>query len=240
MKLFQFDGPLMTLLRKLWSIIIAGVLFLVCCIPVFTAGASFTALYEVTEKNLKNDRGYVLRGFIDSLRENWRQTLPAGAVFAAVFLLLETDVRLMKAFLENGHDFGNAYILFRVFDVLLFAYAVWVFTQIACFKNRLRQILKNALLLSVRHLGASVLILLLAAAGAAIIWVMPVTVVIMPVLVTWFITAILSPVFGRYSDKPAETGEDSGFSQGVDSEGDSPAENDEDNNIITETGGHEE
>ena len=119
MKLFDYDGPLMSLIRKLWSILAAGVLFLIFCVPVFTAGASFTALYDVTERNLKNDRGYVARGFLESLRRNLRQTLPAGAVIAAVMILFEMDVRLMKAFLENGHAIGNMYILFRVFQILL-------------------------------------------------------------------------------------------------------------------------
>ena len=35
MKLFDYDGPLITLIRKLWSILIAGILFLICLIPVF-------------------------------------------------------------------------------------------------------------------------------------------------------------------------------------------------------------
>lgn len=199
MKLFDYDGPLMSLIRKLWSILAAGVLFLIFCIPVFTAGASFTALYDVTERNLKNDRGYVARGFFESIRRNRRQTLPAGAVIAAVLFLFETDARLMRAFLENGHAIGNMYILFRVFQILLLLYSVWVFAQIACFENGLKQILKNALVLSIRHLGTSVLMALLITAGAVVIWIMPVSVLIVPVLVAWFLTALLGPVFRKYS-----------------------------------------
>jgi len=199
MKLFDYDGPLMSLIRKLWSILAAGVLFLIFCIPVFTAGASFTALYDVTERNLKNDRGYVARGFFESIRRNWRQTLPAGAVIAAVLFLFETDARLMRAFLENGRAIGNMYILFRVFQILLLLYSVWVFAQIACFENGLKQILKNALVLSIRHLGTSVIMALLITAGAVVIWIMPVSVLIVPVLVAWFLTALLGPVFRKYS-----------------------------------------
>ena len=199
MKLFDYDGPLMSLIRKLWSILAAGVLFLIFCIPVFTAGASFTALYDVTERNLKNDRGYVARGFFESIRRNRRQTLPAGAVIAAVMLLFEMDVRLMRAFLENGRAIGNMYILFRVFQILLLLYSVWVFAQIACFENGLKQILKNALVISIRHLGTSVIMALLITAGAVVIWIMPVSVLIVPVLVAWFLTALLGPVFRKYS-----------------------------------------
>ena len=205
MKLFNYDGPLVTLIRKLWSILIAGILFLIACIPVFTAGASFTALYDVTERNLKNDRGYAAGGFIESLRKNWRQTLPAGAVIAAVLAVFEADIFLMKEFLHNGHAIGNMYILFRVLQCLLLIYSVWVFTQIACFENSMKQILKNALVLAVRHLGASICIALLLAAGAVVIWILPISVLIVPVLVTWFLTALLGPIFRRYSNEEGGT-----------------------------------
>lgn len=204
MKLFDYDGPIMSLLRKLWAILCSGLLFLAACIPVFTAGASFTALYDVTERNLKNDRGYVAGGFIESLRKNWKQTLPAGAVIAAVLIVFELDINVMKAFLENGRAIGNMYILFRIMQALLLIYSVWVFAQIACYENSMKQILKNSLVFSIRHLGVSICIGLLLIAGGVVIWILPISVVIVPVLITWFMTALLDPVFKRYSGEGGE------------------------------------
>ena len=198
MKLFDYDGPLITLIRKLWSILIAGILFLICLIPVFTAGASFTALYDVTERNLKNSRGYVFGGFLESLKENWRQTLPVGAVVAGVFILFEADVYILKSLLANGNPAGNLYVLIRVFQVLLILYSVWVYAQISRFRNALKQILKNALLLAVRHLGTTAGVFLLLAFGGIVIYILPISALVMPVLVTWFITALMERVFSLY------------------------------------------
>ncbi len=200
MKLFDFDGPLMTTLRKLWAIVGASVLFIVCCLPVVTAGLSFTALYTVAEKNLKNNRGYVWSEFTGALKNNWRQALPAGAVMAAVLFVFEVDVRILKAFLMNGHAIGNLYVLVRVLQVLLIIYAVWVFAQIAVFENTLKQILKNSLLLMISHLGSSVVIFLLLLFAAAVIWVIPISAALMPAVVTWLMTASLEKVFGRYGE----------------------------------------
>lgn len=200
MKLFDFDGPLMTTLRKLWAIVGASVLFIVCCLPVVTAGLSFTALYTVAEKNLKNNRGYVWSEFAGALKNNWRQALPAGAVMAAVLFVFEVDVRILKAFLMNGHAIGNLYVLVRVLQVLLIIYAVWVFAQIAVFENTLKQILKNSLLLMISHLGSSVVIFLLLLFAAAVIWVIPISAALMPAVVTWLMTASLEKVFGRYGE----------------------------------------
>lgn len=199
MKFFDFDGPFMTLLRKLWAIVGVGVLFLILCLPFFSAGLSFTALYTVADRNLKDNRGYVFSGFIDAVKKNWRQALPTGAVIAAVLFIFEWDIRILKALLEHGNSIGNMYVLIRVFQVLIILYSIWVFAQIAVFDNALKQVLKNALVLMVRHLGASVLLLLLTAFGAAVIWVIPISAVFMPVVVTWLMTAVLGKVFAEYA-----------------------------------------
>ena len=199
MKLFDFDGPLMTLLRKLWGIAAAGALFLIFCIPVITAGLSFTALYSVADKSLRNNRGYVFSVFMEAVKKNWRQALPAGAVLSAVLLVFEADIRILHAFLEAGHAIGNMYVLIRIFQVLIVIYGIWVFAQVAVYENSMKQILKNAVVLMVRHLLVSWAILLLLAFAAAVIWVMPVSVLIMPVVVTWLMTALLEKVFAGYS-----------------------------------------
>ncbi len=198
MQLFNYDGPLMTVIRKLLSILTAGILFLVVSIPLITAGCAFTALYDTAERNLKHDRGYVAREFLASLKSNWRQALPAGAVMAVVMAVFEADIFLMKAFLENGNAIGNMFVLFRVLEALLLVYGVWVFAQISCFDNGMKQILKNALLLMVRHLPASLMILLLLAFAGAVIYVMPLSALFMPVVAVWLMTAVLEPIFKAY------------------------------------------
>ena len=37
-----------------------------------------------------------------------------------------------------------------------------------------------------------------------VIWILPISVVIVPVLITWFMTALLDPVFKRYSGEGGE------------------------------------
>ena len=198
MKFLEFDGPFMTLLRKLWGILAVGMLFLLLCIPVVTAGLSFTAMYTVIEKNLKNNRGYVVSGFLNAVKKNWRQALITGTVLAIVLFVFEADVRILKVLLENGHMIGNMYVLIRAFQILVILYGVWVFAQIAVYENTLRQILKNALILMVRHLQVSFALLVLIVFAAVVIWVLPVSAVFMPVVSTWLMTALLAKVFEKY------------------------------------------
>ena len=44
--MFKLDSPLVNFLNKVADILILGVVFMIACIPVITAGAAFTAAYK--------------------------------------------------------------------------------------------------------------------------------------------------------------------------------------------------
>ena len=63
MKLFNLDSPVMVFLSKVANLMILNVLTIICCIPIFTAGAAITALYYVTIKMARGDDPYIIKGY---------------------------------------------------------------------------------------------------------------------------------------------------------------------------------
>ena len=61
MKLFNLDSPVMVFLSKVANLMILNVLTIICCIPIFTAGAAITALYYVTIKMARGDDPYIIK-----------------------------------------------------------------------------------------------------------------------------------------------------------------------------------
>ena len=53
------DVPLFQLIYKLVNTVVAGVLWVLCCIPVVTAGAATTALYYTIVKTVRHGRGTI-------------------------------------------------------------------------------------------------------------------------------------------------------------------------------------
>ena len=206
MGFLNYDGPLMTALRKIGSILIANFLFLLCCLPVFTAGDSLCALYYTIETNLKRDKSYPWQAFFKCFRQNARHALPAGAVLAAIAAVFLLDIRLLRYFAEQGRAIGNIYVIFYILLAVLLVYAVWLFSMMARFDNNLRAYLSNALLLMLRHLPASLLVLALAAAFAVIMYILPISVLICPTLAVWLMSAPLEGVFARYFPERPEDG----------------------------------
>lgn len=54
-KLFSLDGRLVKTLTRLTDVIILNTLFIVCCLPVLTIGASLTALATMWHRLLKGE-----------------------------------------------------------------------------------------------------------------------------------------------------------------------------------------
>ena len=48
--LFNADSPLMRFLSRVADIMLLNALWLLCCVPIVTAGAATTAMYHVTLK----------------------------------------------------------------------------------------------------------------------------------------------------------------------------------------------
>ena len=71
--LFSADGKLAQVLGKAAELVILNVLWIVCSIPVVTAGAAAAAFYTVALKMIKNEESYVFRSFFQAFKENFKQ-----------------------------------------------------------------------------------------------------------------------------------------------------------------------
>ena len=86
-------------------------------------------------------------------------------------------------------------VFFYVLLVLIAVWAVWVLAQCVRFDNTTGALLKNGLVLMLVHLPSSLGILGILAAGVLIIYLLPVTILVMPGVMVWFITMLTEKVF---------------------------------------------
>ena len=153
MHFFDPDGPLMTALSKLADIVICNVMFIVFCLPLFTIGASLTALMtcmqQLVEEEAKDD-GLIFRTFWYAFRDNFKQA-------TALWLICLLGMGFLTAYWFVAQSLGGAYG--RVYQVtfyllvLLFLFGfLYVFPLQARYVNTVRNTLRNAWLLSVAAL----------------------------------------------------------------------------------------
>ncbi len=154
--MFDPNSPLMQLLTKIADLIILNVLWILCCLPVFTVGASTAAMYRVTLKMAADEEGPILKEFFHGFRENFSQGTLTFLILLVPILALAAD-----AWLITAGVFGNAAAMaLASLPAGLVVGFVWsyVYPLMARFHNTLLGTLKNALILSFANLPKSLLI----------------------------------------------------------------------------------
>lgn len=178
-RIFDVEGPLFSGLSRIADLFWLNVLFIVCCIPVFTIGASATALYYVTLKMVKNEECYITKSFFRSFKQNFKQATAIWLIMMVVGGLLVTDYLIMNGTIADVSGLPDT--VRKVFLVVLLAAAIiyaftlrYVFPLLARFDNTVKNTIRNSLLISIRHLPLSaVLVAIYVLAGFVFVKFLP-------------------------------------------------------------------
>lgn len=156
-KIFDMDSPLMRFLNRVGDLMIMNILMIICCIPVVTAGAAFTAMHYVLLKMVRGEEGYLLRGFFKSFRENFRQ---ATVIWLLMLLVIAVYVGDALIFRYSGMTFPKAImIIVAAVAIVLAMVAMYVFPLQARFDNSVKNTLRNAMLLAFANLPRTLLMM---------------------------------------------------------------------------------
>ena len=158
-RLFNMDNKFFAAMGRAADLIVLNLAFLVCCLPVVTIGASVTALYYVTLKMVRNEESYLVRGFFKSFRQNFRQATLIWGILLAAALLLGADFAIIGIFPDTPLSvLRYPLMVIALFLAMVFLY---VFPILAKFENTLWGTLKNALLMTLRHLPYTLAMLMI-------------------------------------------------------------------------------
>ena len=195
---FSMENPLFEGLYKIAECVFLTILWLIFCIPLFTAGASTTALYYTVQKCLKNDRGYVFSCFWDSFKKNFKTATIIGAFFLLVAFLGITDISILKYLGEGGLSVGFGINFFKVLMFIAALYAIWVFSTLARFENNWKGTMKNAVLMATGHWPMTLVMAALLGFSLLLIYILPVAIFIMPTVCIWLSSICTEKVFRIY------------------------------------------
>lgn len=196
--LFNFENPLISGIFKLVNMVILSALWVLFCIPVFTAGASTTALYYTVQKTIKNERGDVWPCFWQSFKQNFKQSTIITLIFLAIAFIFAADISVVELLENAGKFHGYPAVIFKVILVVMCLYAFWVFAYIARFQCTVKAALKNAALMAVMHFPVSILIGMIGGAALFLIWLIKPFLFLVPVLSVLLMSLFTEKVFRRY------------------------------------------
>lgn len=151
MKIFDPDSPLTQALGKLSDVIICNVMFVLFSLPLFTIGASLTALCCCMMKLIEDTEDeMVARDFWRAFKRNFKQ---ATAIWLLILLVILVLVGFFYAVNAVMDILGRMYLVPYFLIVFLFFCGVqYIFPILARYQLRVRDVLKNAWLISVAAL----------------------------------------------------------------------------------------
>ena len=157
MKLLDPDSPIMSFLARVADLVILNVLWLLCCLPVVTAGASTTAMYHVARHLQEESTSSVTRDFFRSFKSDFRQATPVY-----LLLLIPTAAVVMNAWILSAQssDVVPVYVraIWMVSALMLTFVVSFVYPVMAYFDDTVWKTLRTAAVLAVAKLPRTVLI----------------------------------------------------------------------------------
>ena len=159
-KTLMTENPVMIFMEKVFNMMLANILFLICSIPVITIGASLTGMIQVVQDQIYNEEQPVIRRFFEAFRENFKQAT-AAFLMLAVFLVGMTCNALLVLTYLRGWVAQILYILLAVLTAVVLCIMSYLFPMLVRYRNSLRDHLNNSLILSVVKLPRTLLMLFL-------------------------------------------------------------------------------
>lgn len=161
MKLFNPDSRIMIFLSRVADLVILNILWLVCCIPVVTIGASTTAMYHVIRHWQKDSVSSIMRDFFQSFKEDFKQATPVYLI-----LLIPTVAVVMNAMLifnpENSAAVPSYLLVIWFISALILLFiSSFVYPVMAFFADSIFKTLRNAMVLALANLPRTILISIL-------------------------------------------------------------------------------
>lgn len=205
-KFFDLDAPIIRAIGKVGEIMMFTAMWLVCCVPVVTIGASTAALYRMMF-NLREDRATKITDFFRAFKENFKQGtalwllfLAAAAVLlAAYYLVVLVESEMLRLVLL---------VVFSAVFFIVFITSVWLFPLTAYFENTVAGTLRNAVGMGMGNLKRAIpacALTVLPLVTYLISWelflrTMYLWLLLAPGAIAYGVVCLLTPVFKRYVD----------------------------------------
>ncbi|MDO5520842.1 MAG: YesL family protein [bacterium] len=197
-ELFNVNNGFFRTIGKIVDCIYVSILWLVCCIPVVTIGASTTALYYTVHKSIVEDNGYIFRDFKHSFCSNFKQSTIAWLILLVVGGVLGGDTFLTYQFKKTGDKAGNVFYLILLLLVILFITVTYIFPYISRFEDNMKTVFKNAIFMGFGNILLTLLMIITFAVAVYLVYVAPPLIVIVPALYMLGIEQLMERAFKKY------------------------------------------
>lgn len=194
---------------RIGDLIGLSVCWLLCSLPLFTAGAAAAALYDAVAHCVRGEESGTFGRYFRAFRDNFIPSLPVTLLFLAAEGLIWWAYTVAYLMAEAGDPIA---VILLYADLLLFCVplAVWLMavTTLSRFTFRGLALVLTALKLTFRHLPTAVLITIVVLAAGFVVRLLILPAVILPGVAAVVVSLPLERVFHQYQTQETKAPED--------------------------------
>ncbi len=146
-KVFNIENRFMNFLNFFGKLTVLNILWLICCLPVITIGASTSAMYSVMYKVVKDTDLFLIKDFFVSFKKNFIQSTVLWIILFAMGIIFSFDLRYA---LSGEGTIRNFFIFVGVIGLAItLVLFMYTFALQARFDNKIITYIKNSFLILV-------------------------------------------------------------------------------------------
>lgn len=164
MRFFSYDSTFGQIFIKVSYGCCLNILWLICCLPIFTIGASTTALYYTSFKIAKDEGSFITTMFFRSFKQNFKQATVIWLIMLATGLIIGADAVLLYRL--RATSTGTAAVVWTLLLATIFACMIvyvivltYIFPLLSIASNTTANMFKNAFLIGTHYLFATLLVI---------------------------------------------------------------------------------
>lgn len=163
MYIFSMDNPFFQFIGKLVDLVWLNILTLVCCLPVFTAGAALSAMYSVLLKMALKEDGVITKPFFRAFKENLKKSVVIWVPSLCILLFMAVNIYLMYHGILNDNQslFIPVGVSIGIISISVIVFLNYAFALLARYDSDVKQTVKNAILLALAYFPRSLSIFII-------------------------------------------------------------------------------
>ncbi|MBQ9910587.1 MAG: YesL family protein [Lachnospiraceae bacterium] len=194
-RLLDLDNPVFKFIIKIFDCIVLSVIWTVFSLPVFTMGASSTAMYAVVYHYIRHEEGYLWKTFIKTFKENFKRSTLSWLPLLATLLFLLYDVLALRTLIQAGNPLGRLYGVIVAFLFVALVWAVYMAAYTARFQGTVKDMIRYSFYLLMAHPLRSLGVMVVVVGCIIMIWVVPGLAAILPAVSFWIASPMVEQVF---------------------------------------------
>lgn len=204
--MFSPDSKFARFMGVAFDILLTGILWFVCSLPLVTVAASTTAAYYTMAKVVRHGEGYLFKEFFHAIKLNIRQSLIPAFFYLLGIVVLVLDI----IYVWNNRGTGNDMMFIILVGVSFIFIAVTIYypPMLSRFDKSNLDLIRLSAFSAFRFLPITILCMVAAAFIAVGIYLMPWALVVLPGVFLYLITYPMEYVLKKYMAKPEEGSEE--------------------------------